>query len=421
MSRESDPARPGARGELVSEPAPSGPRVVEGDESEYWLDALISIVDGLPVDRGVSEVARLCVERFARLLPECAVGACIVDPALEAPVVEVRLPRGADPDLGRDPARLFPRMSHELVIPLGDDLSDSTLHLAASDPALLAEGSHQTKVARRGARILRTGVLHARAFQRARQSASDLQRLQAQFIQAEKLASLGQIVAGVVHELNNPLTSIVAYSDYLRKKASSAGAEAEDIERLRRIGEAGERILKFSRDLVSYARPTSEVPGPVALHDVIEKALVFCEHEFSEHSVITECDLQPRLPAVRGIAGQLTQVFVNLFTNAAHAMSQQGGRLSVKVRHQPGSEVLIVDVADEGGGIAEQDLEQIFEPFFTTKSDGRGSGLGLSIVREIVKAHGGALSAKSTLGGGSVFSVELPLAAIPASLVPPSK
>ena len=172
---------------------------------------------------------------------------------------------------------------------------------------------------------------------------------------------------------------------------------------------------------MSYARPSSEVPGPVALHDVIEKALVFCEHEFSKHSVITECDLQPRLPAVRGIAGQLTQVFVNLFTNAAHAMSQQGGRLSVKVRHQPGNEVLIVDVADEGGGIAEQDLEQIFEPFFTTKSDGRGSGLGLSIVREIVKAHGGALSAKSTLGGGSVFSVELPLAAIPASLVPPSK
>src|SRR5262245_54098175 len=196
MSEEFDPAGPGARDQVVSEPAPSGPRAVaEGDESEIWLDALLGIFDALPVDRGVPEVTRLCVERFARLLPECAVGACIVDPGRDAPVVELRLPRGVDPDLGRDPARLFPRMSYELVIPLGDDVSDSTLHVAAGEARTLADDSSQTKIARRAARILRTGVLHARAFQRARESASDLQRLQAQFIQAEKLASLGQIVA----------------------------------------------------------------------------------------------------------------------------------------------------------------------------------------------------------------------------------
>jgi signal transduction histidine kinase len=154
------------------------------------------------------------------------------------------------------------------------------------------------------------------------------------------------------------------------------------------------------------------------LHEVIEKALVFCEHEFSESRVQVSCNLSV-MPPVRGIAGQLTQVFVNLFTNAAHAMNQRGGSLTISAQPQPANDLVLVDVADEGTGIAPQDLEQIFEPFFTTKTDGRGTGLGLSIVREIVVSHGGTLTAKSSPGKGSIFTVALPLAAVPASLTPP--
>ena len=226
-------------------------------------------------------------------------------------------------------------------------------------------------------------------------------------------------MAGVVHELNNPLTSIVAYSDFLRKKAQANGGDDGDLERLRRIGEAAQRILKFSRDLVAYARPSSDVPAPVMLAEVIEKALVFCEHEFSENSVAVSCNLPLAMPPVRGIAGQLTQVFVNLFTNAAHAMNESGGSLLISAQLQASNELVLVEVADEGTGIAPQDLDQIFEPFFTTKTDGRGTGLGLSIVREIVTSHGGSLTAKSRPGKGSVFIVTLPLAAVPASLLPP--
>jgi len=233
---------------------------------------------------------------------------------------------------------------------------------------------------------------------------------------------LGQIVAGFVHELNNPLTSIIAYTDYLKRRSLSRAEgdpnAADEFERLRRIGEAADRILKFSRDLVAYARPSRNVPAPVDLQEVVQKALVFCEHELQLSGVkVTSLDLDA-LPAVRGNRGQLTQVFVNLFTNAAHAMRANGGELRITASTSAASDSVVVDVADQGVGIPKQDLAQIFEPFFTTKSDGQGSGLGLSIVNDIVRSHGGTLKAESEPGHGTVFRVELPLAARPSSLRP---
>jgi signal transduction histidine kinase len=396
-------------------PAASGHRVAtEPAYEDALLDQLLELSHSLPIDQGVAVVARQAVEQLAWLFPGCAVGACVADPE-GAPLIEYRLPTGADPDLGRDPTRLFPLFTEEWIHQL--DESGSTFHIASPG------GDHgpETAMAERAGRVLAAGLRRARTYQHAHLGKHDLQRLQAQVIQAEKLASLGQIVAGVVHELNNPLTSIVAYSDYLRKKAQRQKSDGHDtadtIERLRRISEAAERILKFSRDLVAYARPTADVPGPVPIGEVIEKALIFCEHEFAENRVTIRQELPENLPLVRGIAGQLTQVFVNLFTNAAHAMNGGGGEL--RIRLAPSGEWLQVDIADDGCGIDAADLEQIFEPFYTTKTDGRGTGLGLSIVRDIVKAHGGVLLAKSAPGTGSVFSLTLPLAALPPSMMPP--
>ena len=142
---------------------------------------------------------------------------------------------------------------------------------------------------------------------------------------------------------------------------------------------------------------------------------MFCEHEFTEASVTVERHLEADAPPVRGVAGQLTQVFVNLFTNAAHAMRPAGGTLTVSTRSELERDALRVEVSDQGIGIADAALSRIFEPFYTTKAKGQGTGLGLAIVRDILAALGGDLSAESEPGRGSTFTVRLPLLAMPPS------
>jgi signal transduction histidine kinase len=225
-------------------------------------------------------------------------------------------------------------------------------------------------------------------------------------IQAEKLASIGQLAAGVVHELNNPLTSIVAYTDWLIRKQGPAG-DPDSLERLRRIGESSTRILRFTRDLVAYARPSSEVPVPVAIHNVIEQALAFCEHVIAEHGAHVERGFAEQVPAVRGMPEQLAQVFVNLFTNACHAMPRSGGLLRVTSSIDANHHV-VVAVEDNGHGIAKEHLASIFTPFFTTKGDGRGTGLGLSIVRNIMDNHGAEIRAERSEVGGARFVLAFP-------------
>jgi two-component system, NtrC family, sensor kinase len=247
--------------------------------------------------------------------------------------------------------------------------------------------------------------VHARATADAR----DLRALSSHMMQAEKLASLGQLAAGVVHELNNPLTSIVAYTDWLIRK-QGPGGDPDSLERLRRIGESSSRILRFTRDLVAYARPSSEVPVLVAIHNVIEQALAFCEHVIAEHGAHVERGFAESLPPVRGMPEQLAQVFVNLFTNACHAMPKEGGRLVITSAAGTDQRV-VVTVEDNGHGIASEHYGSIFTPFFTTKGDGRGTGLGLSIVRNIMDNHGAEIRAERGPDGGAKFVLSFPFGA----------
>jgi len=328
------------------------------------------------------------------------------------------LPAGMVLNIERDPARLFPGFQDERIFDLDDGAVGSTLHLASPLQAL---SPLQMQIGTHAALLLAAALRRARQYMRAEESARSIRQLQAQVIQNEKLASLGQIVAGVVHELNNPLTSIIAYSDYLKRMTGSRpvyAEQADELERLRRIGEAAMRILNFSRDLVAYARPAADVPGTVHLPSIVEKALIFCEHEFQGANIRILSEFDGHLPPVRGMAGQLTQVFVNLFTNAAHAMAADGGELRITMHADTPQQALTVEVSDTGTGIDEDDMPQIFEPFFTTKTDGRGTGLGLSIVRGIIDAHGGTIHAISALGAGTVFTLTLPLAAVVPTLLP---
>jgi len=390
--------------------APGSRRGSERPLADPWRDVLLALALDLPLEAGPAEVVERFLDGLAALLPHLALGACVITEPGERPLISVRLPPGASDAMQRDPTRLFPILREERVVPLDDA---STFHVGANE--VLAPLDWQ--IAERAAVVLRRSVARAQGFRRVHGSARNLERLQAHVIQSEKLASLGQIVAGVVHELNNPLTSIIAYAEYLTRKAQGRLPQADaedDLERLRRIQEAAGRILRFSRDLVAYARPSNEIPGPVSLHDVVDKALVFCEHEFS--GIAVERELPSALPAIRGVAGSLTQVFVNLFTNAAHAMSG-GGRLVLRAEIDLAARAVLLEVADSGRGIEPEHLPLVFEPFFTTKSEGRGTGLGLSIVRGILDALGGTIEVTSVLGEGTVFSLTLPIAAT-GSLIP---
>jgi signal transduction histidine kinase len=238
--------------------------------------------------------------------------------------------------------------------------------------------------------------------------------LEQRMMQADKLATFGQIAAGLVHELNNPLTSILAYTDYLLRKAEGGQAyDAQDLERLRRIGQSAERILRFSRELVAYARPSRGRVEPVHVHAAIDQAVAFCEHVLSGARVQVVRHYGDEVQTVEGASEQLVQVFVNLLTNACQAMKPSGGSVVITTSRPAGPvERVIVVVEDDGSGIAPDDLPQIFVPFFTTRDDKQGTGLGLSIVKSIIDGHEGDIRVDSQVGRGTRFVIELPVASV---------
>jgi two-component system NtrC family sensor kinase len=398
------------------------------DVEAAWLDRLVVAACEMPVAEGESAIAQFMVRSLGEIFPECGVGACLVPPAPEsapssapdmriAPVpVEQQLfkyvPDGQElRGVGMDPTRLFPGFLYERVLDVSSSLPGSTLHLASDDPQLDDDDSPMMHVVRRAALAMGRGLGLARGHAKATSDARDLRALNSHMVQAEKLASLGQIAAGVVHELNNPLTSIVAYTDWLIRKqtGNAGGGDPDSLERLRRIGESASRILRFTRDLVAYARPSSEVPVPVSVHTAIDQALAFCEHVLAQHGAQVARHFAEGLPAVRGMHEQLVQVFVNLFTNACHAMPADGGALIVSTALTDDGLRLAVFVEDNGHGIAADQLTQIFAPFFTTKVDGRGTGLGLSIVKNIMDNHSAEIRAERTDAGGARFVLLFPV------------
>jgi signal transduction histidine kinase len=237
------------------------------------------------------------------------------------------------------------------------------------------------------------------------QDLTEIRALQKQVIHSEKLATLGQVAAGVAHELNNPLTSITVYGNYLLRKLSGA-IDPADQRKLERVVEAAERIQSFTRDLVTYARPSGEEPVLIRVVELVERALSFCEHLVVEYSADIGVAIATDLPPIYGIRGQLEQVLVNLLTNACHAMRPNGGRIEITARALDEERIELV-VADSGAGIAPEHLGHIFEPFFTTKDQGEGTGLGLSIVRNILDNHNGAIRVESEPGRGARFVITL--------------
>ncbi|MBI5532761.1 MAG: two-component sensor histidine kinase [Deltaproteobacteria bacterium] len=385
-------------------PPTSNPYAPISSPAERILESLCRA----PVDKGRDQVARFMIESLAATFPAIAFA---VSSPTSRPGEEFIGSREVDPHFTEAGGlRLFAGLAHERRLPIEDGCG-TTLHCASNETEFDQDEAPLLRTIRLGVAAVGSALRTASIIEAARRRMRELQQVQASIIQTEKLASLGEISAGVVHELSNPLTSIVTYSEYLLRKAEQDGTDPQDVERLRRIGDSADRILKFARALVSYARPSEEAPSAVELREIIDKSLIFCEHTINESRVRVSLQIADGIPPVRGVSGQLIQVFVNLITNACQAMADSGGDLSIQACLPPPGMPVIITVSDTGPGIAEQNLPRVFDPFFTTKEHSKGTGLGLSVVRYIVVGHGGEVAAHSTRHGAS-FTVQLPAAAL---------
>jgi len=251
----------------------------------------------------------------------------------------------------------------------------------------------------------------ARLLVRAEQSVENLQRLQAQLVQTEKLVSLGQLAAGAAHEINNPLTAILGYSDLLADDASLPEKTRGVAGKIR---DQARRTKTLVGNLLSFARQVPAERTLLDLNTVVTNAVQLRALDLKGSGTKIDLKLESVLPGVRGDGNQLMQVFFNIVSNAVEAMDSHSGGGTLTIRTMRDRANVVILFSDTGPGI--QEPHRVFDPFYTTKPIGKGTGLGLSICFGIVQEHGGKVLCYNGQEGGAVFRVELPavLAALPS-------
>ena len=241
---------------------------------------------------------------------------------------------------------------------------------------------------------------------------TDRRRLQDQLIQSEKMSAIGQLIAGIAHDLNNPLASVVGFADYLTEVPSVPPALREP---LTVIQEEAERASNIVKNLLSFARKQEHQRRATALKPLLDATFLLLRNQLMAHRVEGVLEVEADLPMPDIDPNQIQQVFVNLINNAAQAIASTGRPGTVIVRARRWLDGVAIDVVDDGPGMSEGLAAQVFEPFFTTKPEGEGTGLGLSISQGIVREHGGRIMLATEEGRGSTFTVQLPLATRPAA------
>ena len=238
---------------------------------------------------------------------------------------------------------------------------------------------------------------------------TDSRRIQGQIMQSEKLAAIGQLAAGVMHEINNPLATISACVAAITGRLDEASERTAVEEYLELIDKEVDRCTRIVDGLLDFSRPKGKAKGRVVLNALVDETLFLMKHHqrFKRLTVARELDLT--LPPAMGNAEQLTQVLMALMLNAVDAMDDRG-KLTVRTGKSPNrANEVMLEVEDTGMGIPRADQSKIFEPFYTTKPPGRGTGLGLSICYGIVEDHRGRIEVDSTPGRGTTFRVFLPV------------
>ncbi len=240
-----------------------------------------------------------------------------------------------------------------------------------------------------------------------------LKTTQAQLIQSEKLSGIGEFIAGVAHELNNPLTSVMGFSELLRQ----AEVDPKYKRYMEMIHKSALRCQKIVQALLSFARRRAPERKPVCVNGLIESALEILQYQLRTSNIEVITRLDPHLPQAIMDPHQIQQVFVNILNNARQAIETHQPKGWIKVTSLTQGDAVRVIFQDNGPGIPQDNLSKIFDPFFTTKEIGQGTGLGLSLCYGIIKEHGGTITPCSKPGEGAVFIIELPITHEPGEVV----
>jgi two-component system NtrC family sensor kinase len=230
-------------------------------------------------------------------------------------------------------------------------------------------------------------------------------RMQEQLVQSEKLSSLGEMISGVAHELNNPLTSVMGYSQLLGRRE----LEADVTRKVEAINAEATRCQRIVQNLLQFARKQPPRKAKVDLNSVVGSVVQLLGYQLQADNIIVDVQLDSRMPLIVGDAHALQQVFVNIVNNAHHAMREKGGRGVLRIATRTDGLMCNVEISDTGPGISPEHMKRVFDPFFSTKDVGQGTGLGLSIAYSAVRDHEGSIYARSRPGQGTTFAVELPV------------
>jgi two-component system, NtrC family, sensor kinase len=242
-----------------------------------------------------------------------------------------------------------------------------------------------------------------------------------QVIEANRLASIGELASGVAHEINNPVAVMVEEAGWMEDLLDDEAApkdcpNAEEFRRcLRQIRIQGGRCKEITHKLLSFARKTDPVPRSIQINDVIEEIAGICEKRSKANKIRIETKLNRDLPPISASPTEMQQVFMNLINNAIDAIGE-GGKIELRSRME--GDCVVVDIADTGPGIPADILERVFDPFFTTKPVGRGTGLGLSICYGILKKLGGSITVESEVGVGATFHMRIPVSPLASLSIP---
>jgi len=239
-----------------------------------------------------------------------------------------------------------------------------------------------------------------RLLRSSRQSFQELQLLQAQLVQSEKLASMGQLVGGAAHELNNPLTAMLGYSELL----SATELTPEQRSLTAKISQQTKRVRALVSSLLSFAKQLPSSKAPVDVNAILQTCFKLSQPQMEVARVASSIEMANPLPRVHADSNQLLQVFSHIITNAVNAMSGRGGTLTVSTRAE--GNLVVIQFADTGPGMAEPG--RVFDPFYTTRPVGQGIGLGLSACYGIIQQHGGKITGRNRDEGGAIFQIDLP-------------